>query len=75
MTRAPPMVIRRASPGTLDDLVVLDARVYRTAFLPALVALFVAAFALAGPSRSPGARACAPDVFNGERAFDDARGD
>jgi hypothetical protein len=47
---------------------VLDARVYRTAFLPALVALFVAAFALEDrpdPARSP----LPADVFSADRAF------
>jgi hypothetical protein len=47
---------------------VLDVRVYRTAFLPALVALFVAAFALADrpqPSASP----LTTDAFSAERAF------
>ena len=47
----------------------LDLRVYRTAFLPALVALFVAAFALAdrpAPARS----SLATDAFSGSRAFD-----
>jgi hypothetical protein len=47
---------------------VLDARVYRTAFIPALVALFVAAFALADRPDPP--RTDLPsDVFDGERAF------
>src|SRR3954447_9468219 len=46
---------------------VLDVRVYRTAFLPALLALFVAAFSLTGrpaalPSPPPG------DAFDGARA-------
>jgi hypothetical protein len=47
---------------------VLDVRVYRAAFLPALVALFVAAFSLAdrpAPATSP----LAADAFDGERAF------
>jgi hypothetical protein len=47
---------------------VLDVRVYRAAFLPALVALFVAAFSLAdrpAPALSP----LAADAFDGERAF------
>jgi hypothetical protein len=47
---------------------VLDVRVYRAAFLPALVALFVAAFSLVDrpdPVTSP----LAPDAFDGERAF------
>jgi hypothetical protein len=47
---------------------VLDVRVYRAAFLPALVALFVAAFSLADrpdPVTSP----LAADAFDGERAF------
>jgi hypothetical protein len=47
---------------------VLDVRVYRAAFLPALVALFVAAFSLAdrpAPAVSP----LAADQFNGQRAF------
>ncbi len=47
----------------------LDARVYRTAFLPALVALFVAAFALEDRP-APGRSTLAPDVFDGQRAFD-----
>jgi hypothetical protein len=47
---------------------VLDARVYRTAFLPALVALFVAAFAL--EDRPDPARSALPaDAFSGERAL------
>jgi hypothetical protein len=47
---------------------VLDARVYRTAFLPALVALFVAAFAL--EDRPDPARGALPaDAFSGERAL------
>ena len=50
----------------------LDARVYRTAFLPALVALFVAAFALAGPP-DPGALArCRRTCSRAERAFGSA---
>jgi hypothetical protein len=47
---------------------VLDVRVYRAAFLPALVALFVAAFSLAdrpAPVPSP----LAADAFSAERAF------
>jgi hypothetical protein len=47
---------------------VLDVRVYRAAFLPALVALFVAAFSLAdrpAPVPSP----IAADAFSAERAF------
>jgi len=47
---------------------VLDVRVYRAAFLPALVALFVAAFSLAdrpAPATSP----AAADAFDGARAF------
>jgi hypothetical protein len=47
---------------------VLDVRVYRAAFLPALVALFVAAFSLAdrpAPVLSP----LAADQFSGQRAF------
>ena len=46
----------------------LDVRVYRAAFLPALVALFVAAFSLAdrpAPLVSP----LSADSFRGERAF------
>jgi hypothetical protein len=48
---------------------VLDGRVYRTAFLPALVALFLAAFALEDRPE-PGRTTLAPDVFDGQRAFD-----
>lgn len=47
----------------------LDARVYRTAFLPALIALFVAAFALEDRPE-PGRANLAPDVFDGVRAFE-----
>ena len=46
----------------------LDGRVYRTAFLPALVALFVAAFALQDRP-SPGRSALPADTFSAERAF------
>jgi hypothetical protein len=47
---------------------VLDARVYRTAFLPALIALFVAAFALAdrpAPAPSP----LPAETFSADNAF------
>jgi hypothetical protein len=47
---------------------VLDVRVYRAAFLPALVALFVAAFSLVdrpAPATSP----LAADAFDGARAY------
>jgi hypothetical protein len=47
---------------------VLDARVYRTAFLPALVALFVAAFALADRP-SPAPSPLPADAFSGKRAY------
>ncbi len=47
---------------------VLDARVYRTAFLPALVALFVAAFALEDRP-DPGRSTLPSDVFSADRAF------
>ena len=52
---------------------VVDLRVYRAAFLPALVAVFVAAFSLAdrpAPATSP----LAADAFDSGIAFgDDAR--
>jgi hypothetical protein len=47
---------------------VLDVRVYRAAFLPALVALFVAAFSLADRPE-PATTDAAADAFDGERAF------
>src|SRR5215217_5009456 len=47
---------------------VLDVRVYRAAFLPALVALFVAAFSLIDRP-DPVASPLAADAFDGERAF------
>jgi hypothetical protein len=47
---------------------VLDVRVYRAAFLPALVALFVAAFSLADRP-TPAVSPLAADQFSGERAF------
>jgi hypothetical protein len=47
---------------------VLDVRVYRAAFLPALVALFVAAFSLADRP-SPATTPLAADAFDGDRAF------
>ena len=46
----------------------LDVRVYRAAFLPALIAVFVAAFSLVdrpAPAVSP----LAADAFNGQRAY------
>src|SRR3954452_19672584 len=47
---------------------VLDVRVYRAAFLPALVALFVAAFSLV--DRPTAATSPLPaDAFDGARAF------
>jgi hypothetical protein len=46
----------------------LDVRVYRAAFLPALVALFVAAFSLADRP-APATTEAAADAFDGERAF------
>ena len=52
--------------GTLGP--VLDVRVYRAAFLPALVALFVAAFSLADRP-APARRRSAADAFDAERAF------
>jgi hypothetical protein len=52
---------------------VLDVRVYRTAFVPALVAVFIAAFSLAdrpAPATSP----LAADAFDSSAAFgDDAK--
>jgi len=48
----------------------LDLRVYRAAFLPALVALFVAAFSLADRP-DPATTRLAADAFDGERAFGD----
>ena len=48
----------------------LDVRVYRAAFLPALVALFVAAFSLADRP-APATTPLAADAFDGERAFGD----
>src|SRR3954453_23486104 len=57
----------------LTSTEVLDARVYRTAFLPVLFALFVAAFALEDrpdPARS----AVAADAFDKDRAFGSADG-
>src|SRR3954452_4324261 len=47
---------------------VLDVRVYRAAFLPALIALFVAAFSLADRP-APATTRQAADAFDGTRAF------
>jgi hypothetical protein len=47
---------------------VLDVRVYRAAFVPALVALFIAAFSLADRP-DPATTPLAADAFDGERAF------
>src|SRR6476620_2344637 len=47
---------------------VLDVRVYRAAFLPALVALFVAAFSLADRP-PPATTSQAADAFDGSRAY------
>jgi hypothetical protein len=47
---------------------VLDVRVYRAAFLPALIALFVAAFSLADRP-PPATTRQAADAFDGARAF------
>ena len=51
----------------------LDVRVYRAAFLPALVALFVAAFSLDGPAGARSPSPLAADAFDAERAFGGAR--
>ena len=45
----------------------LDVRVYRAAFLPLLLALFVAAFSL-GPRPAPATTTLAADAFDGARA-------
>jgi hypothetical protein len=47
---------------------VLDHRVYRAAFVPALVALFVVAFSL-GDRPAPRTTRLAPDAFDAQRAF------
>jgi hypothetical protein len=47
---------------------VLDHRVYRAAFLPAIVAIFVVAFSL-GDRPGPATTRVAPDAFNLDRAF------
>lgn len=47
----------------------LDPRVYRAAFVPALFALVVAAFSLREPQRGS-TTSLAPDAFVGQRAFD-----
>src|SRR3954453_18206881 len=49
----------------------LDLRVYRAAFLPALVALFVVAFSLSDPAK-PRTTHLAPAAFDASRAFGDA---
>jgi hypothetical protein len=51
---------------------VLDGRVYRTAFLPALLALLTAAFALQDRP-TPGRSALPADTFSSERAFGTVR--
>ncbi|RKQ92499.1 hypothetical protein C8N24_2348 [Solirubrobacter pauli] len=51
---------------------VLDGRVYRTAFLPALLALFLAAFALQDRP-TPGRAELPPDAFSQDRAFGTVR--
>ena len=46
----------------------LDSRVYRAAFIPVVLAIVVAAFALAERPRPIGTT-LAPDAFDGRRAF------
>src|SRR3954447_6435882 len=46
----------------------LDLRVYRAAFVPALFCVVVAAFSLGGPPRAA-TTSLAPDAFQGSRAF------
>ena len=46
----------------------LNARLYRAAFLPFLFALAIAAFSL-GPRPLPHISTLAPDAFEGARAF------
>ena len=62
---------RWAPPTRVLSNLVLDGRVYRTAFLPALVALCVAAFALQDRPE-PGRSGLPADAFNAQRAFGDA---
>src|SRR5689334_19767916 len=47
---------------------VLDHRVYRAAFVPALVALFIVAFSLTDPA-APRTTFLAPDAFEGQSAY------
>jgi hypothetical protein len=47
---------------------VLDHRVYRAAFVPALVALFIVAFSLTDPA-APRTTLLAPDAFDGQSAY------
>jgi hypothetical protein len=51
---------------------VLDPRVYRAAFVPALIALFVVAFSLEGRPR-PATTRLSADAFDGVRAYGGAR--
>jgi len=50
---------------------VLDLRVYRAAFVPALLAIVVAAFALGGRQAPIAGTPLAPDAFDGRRAIAD----
>ena len=52
----------------LTSAAVLDVRVYRTAFLPALIALFIAAFAL-NDRPTPAVSPLPADSFVGNRAY------
>src|SRR5918998_4359524 len=58
--------VARRDDVTVDD--VLDLRVYRAAFVPALLALFVVAFSLEGRPSPVRTRAIA-DAFDPARAF------
>jgi Peptidase family M28 len=51
---------------------VFDGRIYRTAFVPLLLALVVAGFSLSG-NASPLRSTLAPDAFDGARAFAELR--
>src|SRR4051812_115370 len=56
------------APAYGDKPLMLDGRLYRIAFVPVLLSLLVAAFALSPRPRAIGTT-LAPDAFDGARAF------
>src|SRR3954462_14101935 len=68
---SPGRSVRRVRGATLRDSM-LDARIYRAALVPVLLAVIICAFSLEDPPAAVGTT-LAPDAFSGARATRDAQ--